>query len=45
MKTLRFKLVLGIGLYMDVVLEKGIADISSAQDAQTQTEGATEAVQ
>lgn len=30
---------------MEVVLEKGKADITSAQDAQTQTEGATEAVQ
>lgn len=44
-KTLTYKMDLGNGQTMEVVLEKGKADITSAQDAQTQTEGATEAVQ
>ena len=44
-KTLTYKMDLGNGQTMEVVLEKGKADSTSAQDAQSQTEGATEAVQ
>ena len=45
-KTLTYKVDLGNGQKMEFVLEKGKADLTPAQqDAQTQTDGATEAVQ
>ena len=45
-KTLTYKVDLGNGQMQEYVLEKGKADLTPAQqDAQTQTEGATEAVQ
>lgn len=45
-KTLTYKVDLGNGQTEEYVLEKGKADLTPAQqDAQTQTEGATEAVQ
>lgn len=46
-KTLTYKVDPGNGQTMEVVLEKGKADMTppAQQDAQTQTEGATEAVQ
>lgn len=45
-KTLTYKVDLGNGQTEEYVLEKGKADLTPPQqDAQTQTEGATEAVQ
>ena len=45
-KTLTYKVDLGNGQTEEYVLEKGKADLTPAQqDAQTQTDGATEAVQ
>lgn len=46
-KTLTYKVDPGNGQTLEVVLEKGKADMTppAQQDAQTQTEGATEAVQ
>ena len=46
-KTLTYKVDLGNGQMQEYVLENGKADLTPPvqQDAQTQTEGATEAVQ